>query len=126
MGPKALAVTRMELEKVAVLDETAEQDARTALAQQVKEGVYMTSQTFTEGIAAAALCVLTDNLYEILLEGWRMSALLLGQSIPSFSWRRSILAFIQSDICHRGWLDPHEVNQAETRRLQLQADGLPL
>lgn len=55
-----------------------------------------------------------------------MSALLLGQSIPSFSWRQSILAFIQADICHRGWLDPHEVKQAETRRLQVEADGLPI
>merc|ERR1712048_98146 len=52
-------------------------------------------------------------------EGWRMSALLLDQSTPSFSWRRCVLAFIQADIHHRGWLDPHEVRDSEAERVQL-------
>lgn len=82
-----------------------------------------------ESAANTAHCVLVDDLYEIMLEGWRMSALLLDQSIEGFSWRSSLRAFMQVDLCHRGWLDPHEVREAEHRRLQLEANAsgdLPL
>lgn len=64
-------------------------------------------------------CVPMDDVYCILLEGWRVSSLLLDRSVPGFSWRSSLLAFVQTDVLHRGWLDPHQVQEAERTRLQL-------
>jgi hypothetical protein len=127
--PKALAGMRAELEKAAFMDVANEQSARAMVAEQVNNGAHISMEAFTEAVASAAMCVQIDHLYEILLEGWRMSALLLDRSVPSFSWRRTILAFSQADSCQRGWLDPHEVRQAEVRRLQVEStghEGLPV
>merc|ERR1712232_1473573 len=63
----------------------------------------------------------TDDLLRVALEGWRMSALLLDQTVPNFSWRSCVLAFMQSDKHCRGFLDPHEVHEAEHRRLHVSA-----
>eukprot|EP00927_Polykrikos_kofoidii_P040000 TRINITY_DN34279_c0_g1_i1.p1 TRINITY_DN34279_c0_g1~~TRINITY_DN34279_c0_g1_i1.p1 ORF type:complete len:1521 (+),score=292.87 TRINITY_DN34279_c0_g1_i1:93-4655(+) len=60
-----------------------------------------------------------DELHRIVLEGWRMSALLLDQHVPSFSWRRCVLAFVQADVSHRGWLDQHEVMDSASKHLRL-------
>jgi len=70
-----------------------------------------------ESGACAVVCV--DDVYRVLLEGWRMSALLLDKSVSSFSWRLCTLAFVQSDLSHRGWLDEHEVRESEAHRLRL-------
>eukprot|EP00929_Paragymnodinium_shiwhaense_P104263 TRINITY_DN6850_c0_g1_i2.p1 TRINITY_DN6850_c0_g1~~TRINITY_DN6850_c0_g1_i2.p1 ORF type:complete len:1517 (+),score=399.65 TRINITY_DN6850_c0_g1_i2:138-4688(+) len=67
--------------------------------------------------------VRVDDLYRVLLEGWRMSALLLDKSVPGFSWRRCVLAFMQGDLTHRGWLDPHEVRDSEVNKLRLDVPG---
>jgi len=61
--------------------------------------------------------MVVDDLYRALLEGWRLSALQLDDHVPCFSWRQTILAFIQADVCHRGSLDQHEVQDAEANRL---------
>jgi hypothetical protein len=121
--PKALTLVKAELEKVVVMDAAAEQDARNRLQQQVKEGAIMSTQAFNEGIAHASLCLLTDHLYQVLLEGWRHQALLLDNSLSGFSWRLVVLAFVQADVGHRGWLDRHEVQEAEERRLHVDAYG---
>jgi hypothetical protein len=67
--------------------------------------------------------VRVEDLYRVLLEGWRMSALLLDQRVASFSWRNCVVAFIQSDTHHKGWLDPHEVRESETKRLRIGQDN---
>jgi len=74
--------------------------------------------------------VMVADLHEILLEGWRMAALLLDQSVTSFSWRRCVRAFVLGDACHRGWLDQHEVRRVEGMHLDFpgarEPEGLKL
>jgi hypothetical protein len=110
---KPLGVLKQELEKVCVLDRSAVCAVRAHLEEQGSG----CSPEYVNTVAKTTQCVLAEELFEILLEGWRMSALQLDEGIPGFSWRRVVLAFIQSDTCHRGWLDPHEVCDAERRRL---------
>jgi len=108
--PKALSVVRAEFEKCARLDRQAEELAT---------HFFLTGIATEEVAMASAYCVPVENVAEILMEGWRMCALLMDQSIPNFSWRKNVLAFLQTDVCHRGWLDPHQVSEAESRRLQI-------
>lgn len=56
-----------------------------------------------------------DDLYELLLEGWRMSALLLDsdKSKIAITWRQCVLTFMQCDTNHRGWLNHVEVVECE-------------
>lgn len=82
--PKAQGVARMELEKAVV-----------------------STPAYVEPAVGA------DELYRVLLEGWRMSALLMDGTVPSFSWRQCVLTFMQNDLNHRGWLDEHQVRNAE-------------
>eukprot|EP00438_Fugacium_kawagutii_P022706 Skav203975 [mRNA] locus=scaffold94:613717:626088:- [translate_table: standard] len=63
-------------------------------------------------------CLEVDALCRALLEGWRVCCLLLSKSMPHFSWRDTVMAFIQADVHGRGWLDPHEAQRAD---LQLSA-----
>eukprot|EP00747_Dinoflagellata_sp_TGD_P211961 gnl/TRDRNA2_/TRDRNA2_85115_c0_seq3.p1 gnl/TRDRNA2_/TRDRNA2_85115_c0~~gnl/TRDRNA2_/TRDRNA2_85115_c0_seq3.p1 ORF type:complete len:610 (-),score=92.14 gnl/TRDRNA2_/TRDRNA2_85115_c0_seq3:61-1782(-) len=101
--PKSLMVAKAELEKC----------TRMRTAGSMSDLSEMFDFSFTE----MSRCVPADDLYEILLEGWRMSALLLEQTVPSFSWRRSVLSFIQADVHQRGWLVPNEVLEIERQRL---------
>eukprot|EP00930_Biecheleria_cincta_P033300 TRINITY_DN23062_c0_g1_i1.p1 TRINITY_DN23062_c0_g1~~TRINITY_DN23062_c0_g1_i1.p1 ORF type:complete len:1333 (+),score=266.53 TRINITY_DN23062_c0_g1_i1:129-4127(+) len=60
-------------------------------------------------------CLEVDELCRALLEGWRVCAMLFERSMPNFSWRETVLAFLTTDVRYCGWLDPHEVREAETR-----------
>jgi len=117
---KALPVLLAELEKCARIDSGAAEAAQSQLETQ---GFSGSETDYIATITRVARCIMAGSIFEILLEGWRMSALLLDnhKSIPGFSWRKSTLAFIQADKCHRGWLDPHEVKEAETRCFGLDA-----
>jgi hypothetical protein len=70
--------------------------------------------------------ILAEELHRALLEGWRISALLLDQSVPGFNWRRCTLAFIQGDPRHRGKLNPHDVAEVEATRLRLDVTTSPV
>lgn len=111
--PKALSVVRAEFEKCARVDRQAEAELATQF--------FLTGLVTEEAAMSSAYCMLTESALEILMEGWRMCALLMDQSISNFSWRKNVLAFLQTDLTYRGWLDPHQVAEAESRRLQIVA-----
>ncbi|CAJ1418463.1 unnamed protein product [Effrenium voratum] len=71
-------------------------------------------------------CIEADGLCRALLEGWRVCCLLLTKNLPHFSWRDTVLAFLQADVHGRGWLDPHEVQKAESRPRAPRPSTLPL
>lgn len=124
---KALEVIEAELEKQALGGEAAPDGGLSFMS--------LSGSGSAKALARGAVQVrvlYVEDLYAVLLEGWRVSALLLDGHVPGFSWRRTVLAFCQADSCHRGWLDPHEVAEAEVRRLAAPADepalegGLPV
>lgn len=109
--PKAKTVVQEEIEKQVPLPGWA-------VGTVGPVGTPMTSledlsyMSFDESLANTR-CIEADALCRALLEGWRVCCLLLSKSMPHFSWRDTILAFIQEDVHSRGWLDPHEVQKAE-------------
>ncbi|CAE8617391.1 unnamed protein product, partial [Polarella glacialis] len=104
--PKALAVVRAELEKF--VGRPPELHNRSF--DSFEDFVYS-----IDGRSGGSASVEVDQLCRAVLEGWRMSALLLDRSMPNFSWRQTSLAFVQADTKYRGWIDPHEVREAEGR-----------
>jgi hypothetical protein len=64
----------------------------------------------------------TEEVYELLLEGWRMSSLLLDQQTSKVSWRQCVLAFVRSDTHKRGWLNANQVAEGERTWLQIIPD----
>lgn len=68
-----------------------------------------------DGANCGSGCLEVDELCRALLEGWRVAALLFERSMPSFSWRDTVLSFITTDVRYCGWLDQHEVHEAEMR-----------
>lgn len=106
--PKTLGVVKVELEK----------HARTLSALMPNlphDWASADARGPNDGLAVPAQLVPTERVYHVLLEGWRMSALLLDSSVVGFSWRASVLAFMQADLAQRGWLDPHDVKAAEAQ-----------
>mmetsp|Transcript_21650 Transcript_21650/g.50610 ORF Transcript_21650/g.50610 Transcript_21650/m.50610 type:complete len:1393 (+) Transcript_21650:132-4310(+) len=98
--PKALGVVKAEMEKHIV-----------RVDAQASYGAAL-------GGKHSCSYISTHDLLEVMLEGWRMQALLLDQSVPMFTWRNCILVFMQADGRPRGWLDPHELHDAEANGLQ--------
>lgn len=109
--PKALAIVKAELEKCVgrPLDSLVSQNSVTSFEDwsSSAEGFGTTSKH--------SIGVDVNDLCRTLLDGWRASALLLDRSVSNFSWRETVLAFMQEDVFFRGWLDPHQVRQAESR-----------
>jgi len=102
--PKAKAVVQEEIEKQ-VPDMTG--------AEAFGSLEELSHMSFDD--VPSTRCIETDALCRAFLEGWRVCCLLLSKSMPHFSWRDTILAFIQADVHGRGWLDPHEVSKAEVQ-----------
>mmetsp|Transcript_123696 Transcript_123696/g.395782 ORF Transcript_123696/g.395782 Transcript_123696/m.395782 type:complete len:911 (-) Transcript_123696:73-2805(-) len=120
--PKALGVMQLELEKATRVFE---------VERKTWNCNFSMSLDFDDfGPDVDEPRVATEELLRILLEGWRMSAVLLEQTVPSFSWAHTVLAFMQTDVLCRSWLDPHEVRDAESLRLghlgNGEAEGLRL
>jgi len=109
--PKALEVMYAELEKA---------------ARNVQQADPLFSDYFSvcpSDFERPSCLVLVEELHRVLLEGWRTSLLLLDQTCPAFSWRQCVLVFMQADVLHRGWLDEHQVHDAEAHRLQLPSNA---
>lgn len=68
-----------------------------------------------DGASHGSGCLEVDELCRALLEGWRVAALLFERSMQNFSWRDTVLSFITTDVRFCGWLDQHEVHEAEMR-----------
>jgi len=124
--PKALDVMRAELDKckgkewlAPDMDQLSGEWADGFLGTGISGGRFASSSIADSSLPNSEDAVPVEELYRVLLEGWRMSALLLEEKLPAFSWRQSVLSFMQSDQLHRGWLDPHEVRESEAHRLQL-------
>lgn len=96
--PKALGVVRVDLEKCVSCGTTG----------QLTDSLQEPSDSRAAG-------VLIDDLCRVLLEGWRVSRLLLDRNVASFSWKECVDAFLKADTHCRGWLDPNEVMDAEAR-----------
>lgn len=114
--PKTHVVLKMELEKSARVEE---QDPYSMFSFDMMQLFDMHS--FTPDVEQTKT-VLADELFELLLEGWRMSSLLLEAETSKTGWRQCVLAFIRSDDQKRGWLNPLEVTEGEERWLQIPAD----
>jgi len=114
--PKAMGVARDELEKCIMH------------CQDVQH--FVEEYGFSFDVPSVEPCLRVDDLHRVLLEGWRMSALLLDETVSGFSWRDCVLAFVRSDQTNRGWLDPHEVRDSEATdfgaALRPDVDGLRL
>jgi len=109
--PKALAVVKAELEK----------------CEQLPGDFGRTStesfQSWMFSVEGKETGLEVDDMCRALLEGWRVSALLLDQHMANFSWRETVLSFVKADTHMRGWLDPHEVQEAERRVAFLSGTG---
>lgn len=110
--PKAKTVVQEEIEKQVPLPGWAVGTVGTVGSTAMSSLEDLSYMSFDESLANTR-CIEADALCRALLEGWRVCCLLLSKSMPHFSWRDTILAFIQADVHSRGWLDPHEVQKAE-------------
>eukprot|EP00746_Dinoflagellata_sp_MGD_P167792 gnl/MRDRNA2_/MRDRNA2_98705_c0_seq1.p1 gnl/MRDRNA2_/MRDRNA2_98705_c0~~gnl/MRDRNA2_/MRDRNA2_98705_c0_seq1.p1 ORF type:complete len:1261 (-),score=341.43 gnl/MRDRNA2_/MRDRNA2_98705_c0_seq1:42-3824(-) len=116
--PKTHAVLKMEIEKSAQVDEDYFMGGfgvSPDLMQYFDFGAGLGGGEQKKSIDA-------EELYELLLEGWRMSSLLLDQDKSRVSWRQSVLAFVRSDKHKRGWLNAIEVADCEKTWLQILPD----
>lgn len=106
--PKTYAVLKMDLEKAA----------------QTEQDIGFDFYFDFSGLGAGdeRKTVETEELYELLLEGWRMSSLLMDQDQSKVSWRQAVLAFLRSDTHRRGWLNATEVVDGERTWLQITPD----
>lgn len=116
--PKTHAVLRMEIEKSAKVDEggfVGGFNLSPDLMQYFDFGGSIGGDEQKKSLE-------TEELHELLLEGWRMSSLLLDQDKSKVSWAKSVLAFVRTDSHKRGWLNAIEVAAGERIWLQIAPD----
>lgn len=112
--PKSLGVVRRELEKF-----TRSSEWEVSISDFLH---HRSTGSMLEPLGVGS-GVLVDDLMMALLEGWRVSVLLLDRNVPNFSWRVCLLDFVRSDPRGRGWLDAHSVREAESRS-ELRGSGV--